>query len=41
MFAVHMTVGVPPGSSLVALREEFLQLCDSLNLDGSLEPRRF
>ena len=41
MFSVHMTVGVPPGSSLVALREEFLLLCDSLNLDGSLEPRRF
>lgn len=41
MFAVHMTVGVPPGSSLVALREEFLLLCDGLNLDASLEPRRF
>ena len=41
MFAVQMTVGVPPGSSLIALREEFLLLCDSFNLDGSLEPRRF
>ena len=41
MFSVHMTVGVPPGSSLAGLRDEFLLLCDSLNLDGSLEPRRF
>ena len=40
MFAVHMTVGVPPQSSIAGLKEEFSLFCDSLNLDGSLEARR-
>ncbi|MGA7178300.1 MAG: ACT domain-containing protein [Thiobacillaceae bacterium] len=40
MFSVHMTVGIPPQSSIAGLREAFSLLCDSLNLDGTLEPRR-
>jgi glycine cleavage system transcriptional repressor len=40
MFSVHMTIGVPPQSSIAGLREEFLLFCDSLNLDASLEARR-
>lgn len=40
MFAVHMTVGVPAGTSIAKLREEFYAHCDDLNLDASLEPSR-
>lgn len=40
MFSVYMTVGIPPQSSIAGLREEFSSFCDSLNLDGTLEPRR-
>jgi glycine cleavage system transcriptional repressor len=38
MFAVHMSVGIPSELHIAALREEFLDFCDSLNLDGVLEP---
>ncbi len=38
MFSVHMTVGIPAGIHMAALREEFLDYCDALNLDAVLEP---
>lgn len=38
MFAVSMTVGIPADTHLGTLREEFLEYCDSLNLDAVLEP---
>jgi glycine cleavage system transcriptional repressor len=38
MFAVHMTVGVPADLHIAALREEFMDYCDGLNLDAVLEP---
>ena len=38
MFSVHMTVGIPSGIHIASLREEFLEFCDSLNLDAVLEP---
>lgn len=40
MFAVHMTVGVPAGMQVAALRDQFFVYCDDLNLDASLEPSR-
>lgn len=40
MFAVHMTVGVPGGTAIARLRDEFFEYCDDLNLDASLEPAR-
>lgn len=36
MFSVHMTVGVPSDLGIATLRNEFLELCDDLNLDAVL-----
>lgn len=38
MFSLHMTVEVPGQAHLATLRDEFLDLCDDLNLDGIMEP---
>jgi glycine cleavage system transcriptional repressor len=38
MFSVRMTVGIPSDIHIAALREEFMDYCDSLNLDAVLEP---
>jgi glycine cleavage system transcriptional repressor len=38
MFSVQMIVNVPSRIHVAQLREEFLELCDSLNLDAILEP---
>ena len=38
MFAVQMAVNVPSSIHVAQLREEFLELCDRLNLDAILEP---
>jgi glycine cleavage system transcriptional repressor len=38
MFSVHMTVDVPGGTHIAALREEFMDFCDQLNLDAIIEP---
>jgi len=38
MFSVHMTVGIPADIHIGTLRDEFLEFCDSMNLDAVLEP---
>lgn len=38
MFGVYMIVNVPSRVHLGAMREEFMDLCDNLNLDAILEP---
>jgi glycine cleavage system transcriptional repressor len=38
MFAVQMSVNVPSSIHVSQLREEFLDLCDRLNLDAIIEP---
>ncbi len=38
MFSVHMTVEIPAGIQISALREEFMEFCDQLNLDAVIEP---
>ena len=38
MFAVQMIVNVPSRVHLAHLREEFMEFCDSRNLDAILEP---
>ncbi|MBC7984292.1 MAG: glycine cleavage system protein R [Candidatus Obscuribacterales bacterium] len=38
MFAVQMVIHVPSRIHIAALREEFMDLCDQLNLDAILEP---
>jgi glycine cleavage system transcriptional repressor len=36
MFAVEMTIGIPADTSIKALRNEFIDMCDELNLDASM-----
>ncbi len=38
MFAVQMAVNVPASIHIAQLREDFLEVCDRLNLDAILEP---
>jgi len=38
MFAVQMAVNVPSSVQIAQLREDFLEVCDRLNLDAILEP---
>ncbi len=38
MFAVQMAINVPASVHIAQLREEFLEICDRLNLDAILEP---
>lgn len=38
MFAVQMVIQVPTKLPVAQLREEFMEFCDSLNLDAILEP---
>ena len=38
MFAVQMAINVPSAVHIAQLREEFLEICDRLNLDAILEP---
>lgn len=38
MFAVQMAVNVPSSIQIAQLREDFLEVCDRLNLDAILEP---
>lgn len=40
MFSVHMSVGIPADLHIAALREEFLDHCDQLNLDAVIEPSK-
>jgi glycine cleavage system transcriptional repressor len=38
MFSLHMTVNIPTDVSIAALRGEFMDFCDQLNLDAIMEP---
>ena len=38
MFSVHMSVDIPANTQISALREEFMEFCDQLNLDAVIEP---
>lgn len=38
MFAVHMSVGIPGNIHIAALRDDFMDFCDTMNLDAVLEP---
>ncbi len=38
MFAVNITIGIPAGTSIKNLRDEFIAMCDDLNLDASMAP---
>ncbi len=40
MFALTMTVNIPADQSIAQVREQFLDFCDALNMDGLMEPVR-
>ncbi len=41
MFSAQITLGIPDENHIAALRDEFLELCDRLNLDAVMEPIKF
>jgi glycine cleavage system transcriptional repressor len=41
MFQAQITVGIPADSHIAALRDDFLELCDGLNLDAIMDPVKF
>ncbi|MES0327629.1 MAG: ACT domain-containing protein [Gammaproteobacteria bacterium] len=36
MFSLHMTIGIPAEISIAGLRDDFLNMCDELNLDAKI-----
>lgn len=41
MFQAQITIGIPADNHIAALRDDFLELCDSLNLDAIMDPVKF
>ncbi|MBW3551375.1 MAG: glycine cleavage system protein R [Proteobacteria bacterium] len=41
MFSAQVTVGVPASMHIAALRDDFLEFCDHLNLDAIMDPMKF
>jgi glycine cleavage system transcriptional repressor len=40
MFSVQMTIAIPAEMHIAALRDEFMDFCDTMNLDAVLEPMK-
>jgi glycine cleavage system transcriptional repressor len=40
MFSLEMSVNIPADVRIAAIREEFLEFCDDLNMDAVLEPAK-
>ena len=38
MFSVRMNIGIPADIHIAVLRDEFMEFCDSMNIDAVLEP---
>ena len=38
MYTIQMAINVPSSVNIAQFREEFLEICDRLNLDAILEP---
>ena len=41
MFQAQVTIGIPADTHIAALRDDFLELCDGLNLDAIMDPVKF
>ena len=41
MFQAQITIGIPSQIHLATLRDDFLELCDGLNLDAIMDPVKF
>ena len=41
MFSAQVTIGVPANMHIAALRDDFLEFCDHLNLDAIMDPMKY
>ena len=41
MFSAQITIGIPSSMHIAALRDDFLEFCDALNLDAIMDPMKF
>lgn len=41
MFSAQVTIGVPSNMHIAALRDDFLEFCDHLNLDAIMDPMKY
>ena len=41
MFSAQLTIGVPSDMHIAALRDDFLEFCDHLNLDAIMDPMKY
>ena len=41
MFTAQVTVGIPANMHIAALRDDFMEFCDHLNLDAIMDPMKF
>ena len=41
MFSAQVTIGIPASMHIAALRDDFLEFCDHLNLDAIMDPMKF
>ena len=41
MFSAQITVGIPANTHIAALRDDFLEFCDGLNLDAIMDPMKY
>ena len=39
--SAQITIGVPSSMHIAALRDDFLEFCDHLNLDAIMDPMKF
>lgn len=40
MFSITMTVSIPAEQSISQIREQYMNFCDEMNMDGMIEPAR-
>jgi glycine cleavage system transcriptional repressor len=41
MFTAQVTIGIPASMHIAALRDDFMEFCDHLNLDAIMDPMKF
>ena len=41
MFSAQITIGIPANTHIAALRDDFLEFCDGLNLDAIMDPVKY
>jgi glycine cleavage system transcriptional repressor len=41
MFSAQISIGIPATTHIAALRDDFLEFCDGLNLDAIMDPMKY